>query len=122
LVRLQVKQLSEEIFKLDERIQYAAIFDQSNTLIQSQERNGNMNNLTVDAIKQFTAITPLIMLGSASRLEPYFGGVEHIVIKYGDRLVAIYRLTALFVVLILQGGIEPETVQKIGTTLRKMTD
>lgn len=121
MVSLEVKRLSEEIIRLDERIQYAAILDQSNMLLESKERGGVTSELTAKAIKEFVSITPLVMLGSANRLQPYFGDIEYIATKYEDRIMVIYQLPALFVVLILQEGTEPQIVETIAAALKKMT-
>ncbi len=118
---MEVKRLSEEIFKLDEKIQYAAILDQGNILLESREREGAMSKLTAQAIKEFVSISPLIMFGSANRLQPYFGEIEYVTTKYEDRVVVMYRLPALFVVLILQEGTGPDTVENIAAKLEKMT-
>jgi hypothetical protein len=118
LMRVNFKPVVERIFAIDKEIRYVAVVDRQYNLLESKMREG-VTTLTSEEIdRNFYSIVPPIITDGVSRLEPYYGSVITIGIRY-EKVVAIYCPIQDYVfALTLNPDVETPLLDKIANSLK----
>ena len=117
---LNIKGITESIFKLDNRIRYVAILNHQYDLLESRMREG-VQSLTPDQTdRDFMTIAAPLMVDAAEKLRPFAGSIRRITVRYDKVLLVFYRTTAHVVILSLEPQVEQALLDEIGKSVRKL--
>jgi len=117
---LDIKDITDNIFKLDKRIRYVAILNHRYDLLESRMREG-VASLTPDQTdRHFMTIAAPLMVDGAEKLQPYAGAIRRISVRYDRVVLVFYRTTAHLVVLSLETQSDEALLDKIGDTVRRL--
>jgi len=117
---LSIKDVTEQIFKLDERIRYVAILNLQYVLLESKMRQGVESLTPTQTDRHFMEVVTPLIVDSASKLKPFCGAVKRITVLYDKVLLTLYRTAVHLVVLSLEPGVEQTLLDKIGSEVRKL--
>ncbi len=117
---MDIKEITQSIFKLDKRIRYIAILNHQYDLLESRMREG-VPSLTPDQTdRHFMTIAAPLMVDAADKLRPFCGAIRRIVVRYDKVLLVFYRTTAHVVILSLEPQVEQALLDEIGNSVRKL--
>jgi hypothetical protein len=94
-----LKKLADQVVSADKNIRYVAIVGggPSYDVLEFRAREG-VKPLTPDKVRiDFFEIVPLIMLGSAERLEQYHGEIRYCVIRYEKVSLMFFKRSGFIV-------------------------
>jgi hypothetical protein len=117
---LDIKDVTEQIFKLDERIRYVAILNLQYDLLESKMRQGVESLTPAQTDRDFMEVATPLMVDSAGRLRPFCGAIRRITVLYDKVLLTLYRTTVHLVVLSLEPDVDQALLDKIGGAVRKL--
>jgi hypothetical protein len=117
---LDIKDVTEQIFKLDERIRYVAILNLHYDLLESKMRQGVESLTPAQADRHFMEVATPLMVDSAGKLKPFCGAIKRITVLYDKVLLIIYRTALHLVILSMEPGVEQALIDKIGGSVRKL--
>ncbi len=116
---LDLKEVTDNVFKLDTRIRYIAILNHKFNLLESRMREGVASLTPAQTDRDFMTIAAPIMVGAAERLQPFCGAIRRVAVRYDKVLLVFYRTTAHLVILSLEPQVEPALLDEIGNSVRK---
>ena len=117
---LDIKDVTEQIFRLDDRIRYVAILNLQYDLLESKMRKG-VESLTPERTdRDFMEVATPLMVDSAGKLKPFCGGMKRITVLYDKVLLTLYRTAVHLVVLSMEPGVDQALLDKIGGAVRKL--
>jgi hypothetical protein len=117
---LDIKDVTEQIFKLDDRIRYVAILNLQYDLLESKMRQGVASLTPAQTDRDFMEAATPLMVDSAGKLRPFCGAIKRITVLYDKVLLALYRTALHLVVLSLEPGVDQALLDKIGGAVRKL--
>ena len=117
---LDIKDVTEQIFKLDERIRYVAILNLQYDLLESKMRQGVESLTPAQTDRDFMEVATPLMVDSAGRLKPFCGAIRRITVLYDKVLLTLYRTAIHLVVLSLEPDVDQALLDKIGGAVRKL--
>ena len=117
-----IKEVTESIFKLDNRIRYIAILDPSYNLLESKMREGVSSLTPPQADRDFMKMAAPLMINSAEKLRPFCGELRRLTVRYDKAFLAIYRTALHLLVLSFDPQVEqsPALLDEIGNAVRKL--
>jgi hypothetical protein len=96
--RLDIEKFIEEAFKTDRRVRYVGIVDSQFHVLVSKMRQ-SVTPLTSDSTdRNFVQIMPPIIVEAAEKLQPFFGRVQAITVRYEKLILVFYRMEGYVVV------------------------
>ena len=117
---LDIKDVTEQIFRLDDRIRYVAILNLQYDLLASKMRKG-VESLTPERTdRDFMEVATPLMVDSAGKLKPFCGGMKRITVLYDKVLLTLYRTAVHLVVLSMEPSVDQALLDKIGGAVRKL--
>jgi len=117
---LDIKEVTENIFKLDNRIRYVAILNPRYDLLESRMREGVSSLTPAQTDRDFMKMAAPLMIDSAEKLRPFCGGMRRLTIRYDKVFIAMYRTTLHLLILSLETNVEQELLDQIGNAVRKL--
>jgi hypothetical protein len=117
---LDIKDVIEQVFKLDERIRYVAILNLQYDLLESKMRQGVESLTPAQTDRNFMEVVTPLMVDSAGKLKPFCGAIKRITVLYDKVLLTIYRTAVHLVILSLEPDVEQALLDKIGGAVRKL--
>ena len=103
-------------------IQYVAMIDYSNKLIECKGHETFSLSLSPEKIGEFVSIGPLLVIGALGhKLEASCGHLGYVVGRFEKALVAIYQLRTEMVVLVTS-IVDMDKLDKIATFLSKLEE
>ena len=117
-----IKEVTESIFKLDNRIRYIAILNPSYNLLESKMREGVSSLTPPQADRDFMKMAAPLMINSAEKLRPFCGELRRLTVRYDKAFLAIYRTALHLLVLSFDPQVEqsPALLDEIGNAVRKL--
>jgi hypothetical protein len=112
--------LGEAILRLNGAIRYVAILDSGNNLLEFKSREEDSNLTLREATKDFTSISPLIMLGALERLRPFYGNVNYIAARLEEGFLIVFEATNRHFVLILESAVNTQLADQIAAALQEL--
>ncbi len=116
---LDLKEVTDSVFKLDKRIRYIAILNHEYNLLESRMREGVTSLTPAQTDRDFMTIAAPVMVGAAEKLQPFCGAIRRVVVRYDKVLLVFYRTTAHLVILSLEAQVEQALLDEIGNSVRK---
>jgi len=117
---LDIKDLTENIFKLDKRIRYVAILNPKYDLLESKMRDGVPSLTPEQTDRDFMRIAAPLMIGSAEKLGPFCGAMRRLTVRYDRVFLALYRTATHLLVLSLEPQVDQQLLDQIGGAVRKL--
>lgn len=115
-----LKELTENIFKLDRRIRYLAILNHHYDLLESRMREGVPSLTPAQTDRDFMTLAAPLMVGAAEKLRPFCGAIKRVSVRYDKVLLVFYWTTAHLVILSLEPQAEQALLDEIGKSVRKL--
>jgi hypothetical protein len=115
-----LKELTGNIFKLDQRIRYIAILNHHYDLLESKMREGVASLTPAQTDRDFMTLAAPLMVGSAEKLRPFCGAIRRVTVRYEKVLLVFYWTTAHLVILSLEPHAEQALLDEIGKAVRKL--
>jgi hypothetical protein len=117
---LDIKEISENIFKLDQRIRYVAILNHQYDLLESSMREGVASLTPAQTDRHFMTIAAPLMVDAAEKLKPFCGNIRRVIVRYDRILLVFYRTAAYLVILSLEPDTDQALLDTIGNSVRKL--
>lgn len=117
---LDIKAVTENIFKLDKRIRYVAILNPGYELIESKMREGVSSLTPAQTDRDFMKMAAPLMINSAEKLRPFCGPMRRLTVRYDKVFVAMYRTTVHLIILSLEPQVDQALLDEIGNAVRKL--
>lgn len=117
---LDIKEITENIFKLDRRVRYVAILNHHYDLLESRMREGIPSLTPAQTDRDFMTMASPIMVDAAGRLQPFCGAIRRISVRYDKVLLVFYRTAAHLVILSMEPQVEQALLDKVGDSVRKL--
>jgi len=115
-----IKEVTENIFKLDNRIRYVAILDPKYDLLESKMRDGVSSLTPAQTDRDFMKIAAPLMIDSAEKLRPFCGAMRRLTVRYDKVFVAMYRTALHVLILSLEPHVDQALLDEIGNAVRKL--
>jgi hypothetical protein len=115
-----IKEITENIFKLDKRIRYVAILNHQYGLLESRMREGVSSLTPAQTDRDFMTVAAPLIVDAAEKLRPFCGAIRRLVVRYDKVLLVFYRTTVHLVVLSLEPQVEQALLDEIGNSVRKL--
>lgn len=110
------------VLEANPAIQYVAMIDYSNKVIECKGREAFSLTLSQEKIREFVCIGPLLVMGALGhKLEPTCGSLEFVVGRFEKALVAIYQLRTEMIV-IITSIIDMDQLDEIAAFLDKIEE
>lgn len=117
---LDLREVTENIFRLDKRIRYIAILNHQYDLLDSRMREGVASLTPAQTDRDFMTMAAPLMVGAAEKLRPFCGAIRRVAVRYDKVLLVFYWTTAHLVILSLEPQVEQALLDEIGKTVRKL--
>jgi len=115
-----IKEIAENIFKLDKRIRYVAILNHQYDLLESRMREGVSSLTPAQTDRDFMTVAAPLIVDAAEKLRPFCGAIRRLAVRYDKVLLVFYRTTLHLVVLSLEPQVEQALLDEIGNSVRKL--
>jgi hypothetical protein len=117
---LDIKEITENIFKLDKRIRYVAILNPRYDLLESKMREGVSSLTPAQTDRDFIRMAAPLMVDSAEKLRPFCGTMRRLTVRYDKVFLAFYRTAAHLLILSLEPQVDQALLDEIGNSVRKL--
>lgn len=118
----KIKSRADLILEANPAIEYVAMIDYSNKVVECKGRGSFSPTLTPEKVREFVSIGPLLVMGALGhKLESSCGRLGFVVGRFQKALVAIYQLRTEMAVLVT-GIIDMDQLDEIATFLGKMEE
>ncbi len=115
-----IKEITENIFKLDKRIRYVAILNPRYDLLESKMRGGVSSLTPAQTDRDFIRMAAPLMVDSAEKLRPFCGAMRRLTVRYDKVFLALYRTAAHLLILSLEPQVDQALLDEIGNSVRKL--
>jgi hypothetical protein len=115
-----IKEVTESIFKLDNRIRYVAILNPRYDLLESKMREGVASLTPAQTDRDFMKIAAPLMIDSADKLRPFCGAMRWLTVKYDKVFLAMYRTALHMLILSLDSQVDQALLDLIGNAVRRL--
>jgi hypothetical protein len=117
---LDIKEITESVFKLDKRIRYVAILNPRYDLLESKMREGVSSLTPAQTDRDFIRMAAPLMVDSAEKLRPFCGTMRRLTARYDKVFLALYRTAAHLLILSLEPQVDQALLDEIGNSVRKL--
>ena len=117
---LDLKEVTENIFRLDKSIRYIAVLNHQYDLLESRMREGVASLTPAQTDRDFMTIAAPLMVDAAEKLRPFCGAIRRVAVLYDKVLLVFYRTTAHLVILSLEPQAERALLDEIGNSVRRL--
>ena len=117
---VNIKEIADNIFKLDKRIRYVAILNHQYDLLESRMREGVSSLTPAQTDRDFMTVAAPLIIDAAEKLRPFCGAIRRLAVRYDKVLLVFYRTTVHLVVLSLEPQVEQALLDEIGNSVRKL--
>ena len=117
---IDIKEVTENIFKLDTRIRYVAILNPRYDLLDSKMREGVSSLTPPQTDRDFMKMAAPTMIDSADKLRPFCGALRRLTVRYDKVFLAMYRTTLHILILSLEPQVDQALLDQIGNSVRKL--
>jgi hypothetical protein len=117
---LDIKEITENIFKLDKRIRYVAILNPRYDLLESKMREGVSSLTPAQTDRDFIRLAAPLMIDSAEKLRPFCGSMRRLTVRYDKVFLVLYRTAAHLLILSLEPQVDQALLDAIGNSVRKL--
>jgi hypothetical protein len=117
---LDIREVTESIFKLDGRIRYVAILNHRYELLESKMREGVPSLTPAQTDRDFMRLAAPLMIDSAEKLRPFCGALRRLTVRYDKAFLALYRTAVHLLILSLEPQIDQALLDQIGNSVRKL--
>jgi len=117
---VDIKEITENIFKLDKRIRYVAILNPRYDLVESKMREGVSSFTPAQTDRDFIRMAAPLMVDSAEKLRPFCGTMRRLTVRYDKVFLALYRTAAHLLILSLEPQVDQALLDQIGNSVRKL--
>jgi len=117
---LDIKEVAENIFKLDKRIRYVAILNPRYDLLESKMRDGVSSLTPAQTDRDFMKMAAPLMIDSAENLRPFCGAMRRLTVRYDKVFLALYRTALYLLILSLEPQVDQALLDEIGNAVRKL--
>jgi hypothetical protein len=117
---LDIKEVTENIFKLDRRIRYVAILTPRYDLLESKMRDGVPSLTPAQTDRDFMKMAAPLMIDSAEKLRPFCGAMRRLTVRYDKVFLVIYRTAVHMLILSLEPEVDQALLDEIGNSVRKL--
>ena len=116
------KSRAASILEVNPAIQYVAMIDYSNKVIECKGHGTLFLSLSPEKVREFVSIEPLLVMSALGhKLESSCGRLGFVVGRFEKAIVAIYQLRTELVVLVT-AVIGMDQLDEIATFLKKMDE
>jgi hypothetical protein len=117
---LDIKEVTESIFKLDKRIRYVAILNPRYDLLESRMREGVSSLTPAQTDRDFMKMAAPLIVDSAEKLRPFCGAMRRLTVRYDKVFLALYRTTAHLLILSLEPQVDQALLDQIGDAVKSL--
>jgi hypothetical protein len=117
---VDIKEITESVFKLDKRIRYVAILNPRYDLLESKMREGVSSLTPAQTDRDFIRMAAPLMVDSAEKLRPFCGTMRRLTVRYDKVFLALYRTAAHLLILSLEPQVDQALLDEIGNSVRKL--
>jgi len=117
---LDIKEVTESVFRLDKRIRYVAILNPKYDLLGSRMREGVSSLTPTQTDRDFIKIAAPLMIDSAEKLRPFCGSMRRLTVRYEKVFLALYRTAAHLLIISLEPQVDQVLLDQIGDAVRKL--
>jgi len=117
---VDIKAVTENIFKLDKRIRYVAILNPRYDLLESKMREGVSSLTPAQTDRDFMKMAAPLMIDSAEKLRPFCGAMRRLTVRYDRVFLSLYRTAAHLLIISLEPQVDQALLDQIGDTMRKL--
>lgn len=117
---VDIKEVTENIFKLDNRIRYVAILNPRYDLLESKMREGVSSLTPAQTDRDFMKMAAPLMVDSAEKLRPFCGAMRRLTVRYDKVFLAMYRTSLHMIILSLEPQVDQALLDNIGNAVRKL--
>jgi len=117
---LDIKEVAENIFKLDKRIRYVAILNPRCDLLESKMRDGVSSLTPAQTDRDFMKMAAPLMIDSAEKLRPFCGAMRRLTVRYDKVFLVLYRTALYLLILSLEPQVDQALLDEIGNAVRKL--
>ena len=115
-----IKEVTENIFKLDTQIRYVAILNPRYDLLESRMREGVSSLTPAQTDRDFMKMAAPLIIDSAEKLRPFCGAMRRLTVRYDKVFLAMYRTALHVLILSLEPQVDQALLDKIGNAVRKL--
>jgi len=117
---LDIKEVTDNVFKLDKRIRYVAILNPRYDLLESRMREGVSSLTPAQTDRDFMKMAAPLMIDSAEKLRPFCGAMRRLTVRYDKVFLALYRTAAHLLIISLEPQVDQALLDQIGDAVRKL--
>ena len=117
---LDIKEVTESIFKLDKRIRYVAILNPKYDLLESKMREGVSSLTPAQTDRDFMKMAAPLIVGSAEKLRPFCGAMKRLTVRYDKVFLALYRTAAHVLILSLEPQVDQALLDQVGDAVKRL--
>jgi hypothetical protein len=117
---IDVKGVTETLFKLDNGIRFVAILNHRYDLLESRRRQGVASITPSQADRDFMSLAAPLMMSAAEKFQPFCGVIRRVTVRYDKVLLVFYSTTAHLVILSLGPQAAQALLDEIGKSVRKL--
>jgi hypothetical protein len=117
---LDIKEVTESIFKLDKRIRYVAILNPRYDLLESRMREGVSSLTPAQTDRDFMKMAAPLIVDSAEKLRPFCGAMRRLTVRYDKVFLALYRTAAHLLILSLEPQVDQALLDQIGDAVKSL--
>ena len=117
---VDIKAVTENIFKLDKRIRYVAILNPRYDLLESKMREGVSSLTPAQTDRDFMKMAAPLMIDSAEKLRPFCGAMRRLTVRYDKVFLALYRTAIHLLIISLEPQVDQALLDQIGDAVRKL--
>jgi hypothetical protein len=117
---LDIKEVTESIFKLDKRIRYVAILNPKYDLLESKMREGVSSLTPAQTDRDFMKMAAPLIVDSAEKLRPFCGAMKRLTVRYDKVFLALYRTAAHVLILSLEPQVDQALLDQIGDAVKRL--
>jgi len=117
---LDIKEITDNIFKLDKRIRYVAILNHQYDLLASRMREGVLSLTPDQTDRHFMTVAAPLMVDAADKLRHFCGNIRRISVRYDKVVLVFYRTTVHLVILSLENQVDQALLDTVGESVRKL--
>jgi len=117
---VDIKEVTENIFRLDKRIRYVAILNPRYDLLESKMKEGVSSLTPAQTDRDFMKMAAPLMIDSAEKLRPFCGAMRRLTVRYDKVFLAMYRTALHMLILSLEPQVDQALLDEIGNAVRKL--
>jgi len=117
---VDIKEVTENIFRLDKRIRYVAILNPRYDLLESKMKEGVSSLTPAQTDRDFMKMAAPLMIDTAEKLRPFCGAMRRLTVRYDKVFLAMYRTALHMLILSLEPQVDQALLDEIGNAVRKL--